>query len=185
MRDDEDALREPTSEELERAARLLAVLERRNGDGTPRYSDEEVLHFLPLVFLSVAPSAAARARLPDAVIRLLGLFADKAGIPPDGPAEDVTRALERYYEAHPVNPELLQAFQSFVREELAAGSGGGDHPFASFLEGSTAKRAPLEGGERPKGSVPGPLARLATLPEEPAGEPSVPDADDDDDETGP
>lgn len=162
---DEDGLREPTSEELQRAARLLAVIERRNDDGSPRYSDDEVLHFLPLVFLSVAPSAAARARLPDAVVRLLGLFADKAGIDPEGPIDAVAPTLERYYEEHPVNPELLQAFQGFVREELAQG-GGGDHPFASFIEGASAKKAPLEGAERPKGSIPGPLARLAKLPKD-------------------
>lgn len=160
---DEDALREPTSEELQRAARLLAVIERRNDDGSPRYTDEEVLHFLPLVFLSVAPSPAARARLPDAVVRLLVLFADKAGIPPEGTPEEVSRALERYYDAHPVNPELLQAFQGFVRDELAAGGDGASHPFASFVGGGAAKKAPLGSQERPKGSVPGPLARLATL----------------------
>lgn len=162
---DEDGLREPTSAELQRAARLLSVLDRRADDGSPRYSDEEVLHFLPLVFLTVAPSAEQRAALPDAVIRLLGLFADKAGIDPDASAEDVTHALERYYEAHPVNPELLQAFQSFVREELFAGSPR-DDAFASFASGSAPKRTPLESGERPQGSVPGPLARLAKLPKD-------------------
>lgn len=167
---DGDALREPTSEELQRAARLLAVLDRKNDDGSPRYSDEEVLHFLPLVFLSVAPSAAQRAALPDAVVGLLGLFADKAGIDPDGPPDEVARALERYYEAHPVNPELLQAFQSFVREELLSAGGGEPHPFASFVEGAAAKKAPLERGARPKGSVPAPLARLARLPHEGEGD---------------
>lgn len=161
---DEDALREPTSDELQRAARLLSVLDRLQDDGTPRYSDEEVLHFLPLVFLTVAPSAEQRAQLPDAVIRLLGLFADKAGIDPDASPDDVTHALERYYEEHPVNPELLQAFQSFVREELFAGARAGENPFASFVDGGPPKRAPIEGGERPPGSVPGPLARLAKLP---------------------
>ena len=161
---EEDALREPTSDELKRAGRLLSVLDRLEDDGTPRYSDEDVLHFLPLVFLTVAPSAEQRAELPDAVIRLLGLFADKAGIDPDASPDEVTHALERYYEEHPVNPELLQAFQAFVREELFAGSRPGENPFASFTAGGAPTRVPLERGERPPGSVPGPLARLAKAP---------------------
>lgn len=161
---DEDSLREPTSDELQRAARLLSVLERRNDDGSPRYSDDDVLHFLPLVFLSVAPSAKARAELPDAVVRLLGLFADKAGIDPDAGMDDVSFAVERYYDEHPVNPELLQAFQGFVREELSAGGTGSDKAFASFL-GDGSRALPLENKERPAGSVPGgPLARFAAVP---------------------
>lgn len=170
---DDDALREPTSDELQRAARLLSVLERRQDDGSLRYSDDDLLHFLPLVFLSVAPSAKARAELPDAVVRLLGLFADKAGIDPNASPDDVAHAVERYYDAHPVNPELLAAFQAFVRDELAAGGTGSEKAFASFLgednsarpfEQRSLKTGALEKPERPPGTVPGgPLARLARL----------------------
>ncbi len=175
---DEDELREPTSDELQRAARLLSVLERRDEDGRPRFRDEDVLHFLPLVFLSVAPTAEARAELPDAVVRLLGLFAARAGVDVNAPPDDVALAVERYYDAHPINPELLLAFQSFVREELLAGGTGNEKAFAAFLGDGRAPASlrALESGARPKGSVPGgPLARLAKAPADTG------DADDTDD----
>lgn len=160
---EEEALREPTSAELQQAARLLALLERRGENGGPRFSEEDVRHFLPLVFLSVVSRTDRRTELPDAVMRLLGLFAKEAGIESDASPEAARAAVERYYAAHPVNPELLQAFQAFARDEQVLGGGGGDPGFAAFL-GEHKHARPLSQRERPEGTVPGgPLARLAKL----------------------
>lgn len=154
---------EPTDAELQKAARLLAVFERKREDGGYYFSDDDVRHFLPLVFLTVSEGPPA-AELPEAVVQLLGVFAAQAGVEPSDGAGDVQRAVERYYEEHPVHPELLAAFQKFVREELA---GSGDaavaRAFAHFLGGEGEKKAPLGGGERPEGTTPGSMARFADV----------------------
>lgn len=152
---------EPLPADLERAARLLSLFEAKEESGAPRYSDEELRHFLPLVFLAVAD---ASADLPAAVVELLGLFAAQAGIDPDDSEEQRAEAVRRYYEQHPIHPELLKAFQDFVRSELTAGDADKARAFGAFqgfLDEPRARSA-LGGGSRPAGTVPaGPLARFS------------------------
>jgi len=159
---DERSPEEPSEAELHKAARLLAVFERKRDDGSYYFSEQDVQHFLPLVFLTVSGGAPS-AELPDAVVQLLGLFASQAGVDAEDGPEAVQRAVERFYESNPVHPELLAAFQGFVREELA---GSGDaavaKAFASFLGSEeTTDKSVLGGGERPAGTTPGSMARFA------------------------
>lgn len=159
---DERSPDEPSESELHKAARLLSVFERKRDDGSYYFSDEDVQHFLPLVFLTVSDGPPS-AELPDAVVQLLGLFASQAGVDPQDGPEAVQRAVERYYESNPVNPEMLAAFQLFVREELAgSGDGAVAKAFASFLGGEeTTGKSVLGGGERPEGTTPAAMARFA------------------------
>jgi hypothetical protein len=149
--------------DLERAARLLSLLQAQDESGALRYSDEDLRHFLPLVFLTLADS---ERELPPAVLELLGLFAAQAGLDgAESPAERA-RAIEAYYERHPVHPELLRAFQEFVRKELSTLEPERARAFEGFL-GAPRKSAPLESGERPEGTLrAGPLLRFTSADDE-------------------
>jgi hypothetical protein len=155
-----------TERELGMAEKLLGILERRREDGSYYFSDDDVQHFLPAVFLAASASPPG-GELPGAVRELLGIFAANAGIDPEASTEAVQQAVERYYAAHPIHPELLSAFQAFVREELQAGGDDAvSRAFSGFLR-ADANAGVLGGGERPEGTTPGgPLARLAGVDDE-------------------
>jgi hypothetical protein len=75
--------------------------------------------------------------------------------------EDVRACLATYYAEFPPHPGVLAALQEGWREVSAAAPVA--NPFASF-SGSGAGSGVLGGGVRPAGTIPGGLARLATLP---------------------
>ena len=153
---------EPSQQDLETAQSLLAMFDRQSEDGEYLFSDADVRHFLPLVLLQLGPAAPPDALDPEAQ-ELLGQLAVAAGVDDQTSPDEVVEKIKGFYERNPPNPQLVEAFQRFVREHVAdEAAGGGVSKAVSQLLGQEASKRPLEsGGPRPAGAVGGGLlARL-------------------------
>lgn len=105
----------------ENVEKLLKIFERQREDGTYYFQDEDVRHFLPLLVLTMA-SEIEEAQWPEPVKALMGEFALRLELSDGASAEEMQAAIDKYYEASPVNEELLGDFQRLVREALAEGN---------------------------------------------------------------
>ncbi len=152
---------DPSQQDLETAQSLLALFDQQDEDGTYRFSDGDVRHFLPLVLLQLGEALPDGGLDPEAQ-ELLGLLALAAGVDESTPADDVAVKVTAFYERNPPNPTLVEAFQRFVRERVAGASGGDVSKAVRELLGQQAGGRPLQSeGPRPTGSVGGGLlARL-------------------------
>lgn len=103
--------------EFSDAQQLMAIFETREEDGRYHFSDAEIRHFLPLVFLTITPPS----EMPEAAHIIVVEAAAKAGLKPGASQEEVMEALLRYYDDSPVNSELLAKFNAFVREKISQG----------------------------------------------------------------
>jgi hypothetical protein len=140
-------------EETRYAQELMTIFERRDRDGSYHFSDGEVRHFLPLLFLTV-PTAN---EVPPAGKYLVAEAAAKAGIKSGASPAQIHKALVRYYKKNPVNGELLKAYVDFVREKIKAGSdlGAANAAFGKLLGADTGRRSALSAAARgkPAGSM--------------------------------
>ncbi len=121
-------------------ARLRAVLNLRNEDGTHRYSREDVLAVYPIILLQLAATAGEDA-LTREDTEILAAFATQAGVTRDATGTQLQAAIAAHYAAHPINPELLAALTRFVREELAGSAETLGRSFSRF-SGARAMDAP-------------------------------------------
>jgi hypothetical protein len=99
--------------------RLVQLLDRRKPDGTAYYPREDVLHFLPLLLLIVAPDQISN--LPPHFHNLMLDFSGKLGLAAGANAEAFQRAIDAYYKQHPVNPTLLADFRDVVKLDASDG----------------------------------------------------------------
>lgn len=150
-----------TEDDGRAAQELSALFLGTRADGTPSFTKDELLHFLPLVFLRAAQSAAA-PRLSKPVERFLAEFATKLEVGPETPAEEIQRRIAAHYAAHPVNPALARAFERVLREHTALhGSEGASRRLAEFLGEQLSNEGYRPDAPRPEGSLrAGPLARF-------------------------
>ena len=139
---------------------LTSILLGRDQDGAPRFSEEDVLHYLPLLFIQSARGNAELADTPH-VQRFLGEFAARIGVGPDTSPQEATKKIAAHYVAHPVNAALKTAFEQALREQTASAAAEALNQLAQFEsvrtkpEGYRADRPPQEG------TLPaGPLARF-------------------------
>lgn len=130
-------------------------------DGSPAFTEEAVLNFLPLVFMRAARSPAAPP-MPKAVERFLADFAAKLGVEPKMPADEVQKRMAAHYAKHPVNPARASAFERVLREQTALhGADGASKRLAEFLGEHVTTEGYRPGAPKPEGSLrAGPLARF-------------------------
>jgi len=146
---------EPFSEkELTQAEGLLALLDARNADGTMKFSDDDIRHFLPMLLLATG-SVTPEMCTPE-VLEMLGEFSVKADIKPGASPEQRGAAINAYYEKNPPNPGLVDAVNKFMREQ-GIEAGGPGLPSAALAKalGGQASKVPVGAAPRPEGAIGG------------------------------
>jgi hypothetical protein len=149
------AAADPFSEkELTQAEGLLALFDARNADGTMKFADEDVRHFLPMLLL--ATGSVTPEMCTDEVLELLGEFSVKAGIKQGASPEERGKAINAYYEKNPPNPGLVDAVNKFMREQ-GIEAGGPGLPSAALAKalGAQTSHVPVGASPRPAGAVGG------------------------------
>jgi hypothetical protein len=139
---------------------LTSVFISKEGNGALRFSEDDVLNYLPLLFMQAAQAEPEFAAAKH-VERFLSEFASRIGVGPNTPPEEATQKLAAHYRAYPVNPALQSAFEQALREQTAAVTASALQRLAEL----SGERASLEGyrADRtaPEGTLPaGPLARF-------------------------
>ena len=94
---------------------LLAILDRKNPDGTFHYPTEDLYDFLPVMLLSFGLD---ERELTPRLQVLIGSFATRAGVRPGMTKASAEAAIQTYLAANPLNPELVFEFERGSREEL-------------------------------------------------------------------
>ncbi len=141
------------------ASGLFALLDGKKPDGSPRFSDAELLHALPLMLMGLA-RGAPEIQFSPFVEDLLSQTASRAGVTPQAAPDVVVAALERYYAANPVKPELVMALEQHFRAALASGGpSAAAQAFEAFAGVQKSLKPLAQDGQRPKGTVAaGPMA---------------------------
>ena len=106
---------------------------------------------------------AKPASLPPPALKLLGALAHEAGVVA-GDAADVLRAkLDAHIAKHAPPAQMVQAFESLMREATLAGQGAqAGAAFGQFIGNAASTTGVLGGGERPAGTTAGgALAQLS------------------------
>lgn len=141
---------------------LMAILERKRGDGSFYYATEALFDFLPAMLLSYGID---REGMTPQVESLLGHFARRAGVAPGMGREQTEAAIQSYLARNPLDEELVFEFHRGTREERV-GRGNEDvaEAFAKYLAHTGRDLASLtedKEGERPEGTIPsGPMAQF-------------------------
>jgi hypothetical protein len=100
--------------------RLLELLNRCRPDGTPCYPREDVVHFLPLLMLLVAPDQVAK--LPGQLHNIMFDFVDKLGLPAGATVETFEKAIDDYYRKNPIAPQLRAEFGELLKLKARPGN---------------------------------------------------------------
>lgn len=120
----------PSSPSEAALERLFAVLLSDDEAGSPKFSTDAVLAYLPLLMrsagVSLEPSDNSR-RLFERIGHLIGATAQDSD-------QVLSEKLADYYRAHPPSPELEQAFARFCLEEAGVVSAD------AFVSSSAAAR---------------------------------------------
>jgi hypothetical protein len=125
--------------------RLVQLLDRRKPDGTPVYPREDVLHFLPLLLLTVAPESIGQ--LPPHLHEVMLDFSGKLAVPDGATAEMFRKAIDAHYAQNPVNPQLIVDLRDVAKLELEQGKDNLDTaPAGAALQSFTeARHVPIPG----------------------------------------
>lgn len=143
---------------------FVGIISATKADGTRRFTNDEVEHYLPLFILQHGLADDPAQLSAEERVLLEGVM-NKAGIKHKASAQDALAAFESYYTKHPINAELDRrlsewaktAFRARTRD--AADVGAALAAFAAL----DPKARVLGGGARPEGTLPGGvLGRLAT-----------------------
>ena len=135
---------------------LLAILDRRNPDGTFYYPTEDLYDFLPVMLLSYGLDERS---LSGQLQVLVGSFATRAGVLPGMSKAQAEAAIKAYLAEHPLNSELTFEFERGSREELAS---RGHDEIARAFDKYLARHAASVAPEAPSSSsvASGPMARF-------------------------
>lgn len=124
--------------------------------GVLRYPVTDVEHVIPWMLVNLPVDLSV---LDEATLILFAQASDQAGVTEQmGPVE-IRAAFDAWYAKHPPSPSVVAALQEAWRQ---VNEGDGAAPFSGFL-GDKAATGVLGGGVRPEGTVPGALARLASM----------------------
>lgn len=136
---------------------LVQVAMQENPDGSRRFANEDVLHFLPWVMVNMGVDAAS---LDDDALALFSTACANAGVVRDDDTQVISGKLDDYYRQHPPNRDLVTAFEAAYRQ-VNQGAAMQENPFAR-LSGEKPAIGVLGGtGPRPAGTVAGgPMARF-------------------------
>lgn len=125
-------------------------------DGALKYPVDDVEHVIPWMLVNLPVELGG---LDERTLIGFAQTCDKAGVTPEMEAPQIRAQLDAWYHQHPPSHAVVSALQDAWRR---IHEGEGPAPFASFL-GDKRSTGVLGGGERPQGTVPGALARLAAI----------------------
>lgn len=97
------------------AAELLSIFQKKNPDGTARYSQAEISAFVPL--LALASEEPFEQLTPDLQLALMELCA-RIGIREGMEDDALHEAVLRHYQGSPLNQELTTEFLEYVRRHM-------------------------------------------------------------------
>jgi hypothetical protein len=142
---------------------FVGIISATKPDGTRRFSNDEVEHYLPLFILQYGLAADPAQLGNDERVLLEGVL-NKAGIKHKATAKEALAAFEAYYGKHPVNAELDRRLSEWARTAFGARARDAAtvaDALAAFAALDPKARV-LGGGARPEGTLPGGvLGRLA------------------------
>lgn len=127
-----------------------------DGEGALKYPVADIEHVIPWMLVNLPVDLGA---LDENTLIRFAQTCDKAGVVPAMDAQQIRATLDAWYRDNPPSPEVVTALQEAWRRVNEV---GGPAPFATFL-GDKRGTGVLGGGERPAGTVPGALARLAAI----------------------
>lgn len=137
---------------------LLTALSSLDDDGNRVFPVDDVRHAIPLmVLLGGLDLATLSAGVQELMVETLL----EAGVDLDVEAaegEAIAAALARWYVEHPVAPAILEEIR-----KAFADTAEGPSRAAQTLLGTERVTGVLGGGERPPGTIPGALGRIATV----------------------
>jgi hypothetical protein len=140
---------------------MMDVFRRQNADGTYFFTDAEVQHFLPWMIMRVSVDLDT---LDEGALTNFARACGEAGVQGGMAPEEVEARFAAYYQAKPLHPELVRAFEAAFRDVQAAGSDAAPGAFGK-MTGAATNRTVLDGGKRPEGTIPaGPMARFQVKP---------------------
>lgn len=139
---------------MDAQATLLACF--LDADGALKVPVEDVEHIIPWMLVNLPVDLASLDE--DTLVRF-AQTCDKAGVLPTMDAAQIRSTLDAWYKLNPPSPAVVAALQEAWR---AVNEGGGAGAFSSF-SGEKRSTGVLGGGQRPAGTVPGALARLAGI----------------------
>ncbi len=98
---------------------LIPLFERRNEDGSPRYTPQEIDDLVCAVLLS---GGFEPDELPPRLKLVLIDFVQRIELPADALGPEMGDHIQRYYEQNPLNPELKVEFERNFREAQVIGA---------------------------------------------------------------
>jgi hypothetical protein len=130
------------AEERRQADEIVAILQQRNKDGSFKYSNADVRHFLPFMILSTHVKIDA---FPSVHSLMLEFFA-RLEQRPDADPETLERAVRRYYARNPLNAELYREFRRYClgQAKCEINRSALQH-YARLTSTAAAKTTPLAG----------------------------------------
>jgi hypothetical protein len=135
---------------------LFALFMQKSADGSQRFRNEDIRHFLPLVIISIGYDL----RQYPAMQEVMNEFVPKLGVAANADAETYSQAIRRYYKLHPVNRELEYEFLAYCRAQ-AVGELDADkvRAYAKTAGLKLANQSPIRGVAAPSGGGLGLRAR--------------------------
>jgi hypothetical protein len=94
---------------------LGGILEKKNGEGKPLYAPETVQDIVAMIVLA---GKMPIDKLSEPVAKVFGAFIMRSGLD-KVKAPDFKKALDAYFKAHPLPPELIKSFQTEYQREPA------------------------------------------------------------------
>lgn len=125
-------------------------------EGALKYPVADVEHVVPWMLVNLPVDLAA---LDEDTLVKFAEASERAGVTDDMDADAIRATLDKFYQANPPSPAIVTALQEAWRR---VNEGDGPGAFSGFL-GDKPASGVLGGGERPQGTVPGALARLASF----------------------
>jgi hypothetical protein len=127
------------------------LVRRRTKDGSRKFTRLEVEDFFAAVIITLGfvPSA-----LPAELARMMVDFAHRAQVADQASPEENTAAVERYFEAHPIDRELSMELARGLREMTLLGAGDDlAQTFARFSGTAFPAERRAPGSPPPQGAV--------------------------------
>lgn len=127
-----------------------------DAQGALKYPVEDVEHVIPWMLVNLPVDLGSLDE--DTLVRF-AQTCDRAGVTSTMDAAQIRATLDAWYQENPPAAAVVAAIQEAWRQ---VHEGTGPAPFAGFL-GEKRSSGVLGGGERPAGTVPGAMARLAAI----------------------
>jgi hypothetical protein len=103
----------PEQRDAARAEKLFGLLSANDGAGNARFTEEELITFLPLVM----KASGLELKDSETLRRLFERVGEYIGATPGDSDEALSLKLAAYYRAHPPSKSLQDAFAQFFRGE--------------------------------------------------------------------